>query len=120
MSFDAARAARVERDGIPVVVPIGDLDIASAPDVLGTLEHAIEDADRAIVDLSRTTFIDSSGVGVLVRAGNLARDRGGWLRLAAPHDEVLRVLEMTQVSWVLPTYDSVDEAIAGGPPRDLP
>jgi anti-sigma B factor antagonist len=118
MSFDAARAARTDRDGIPVVAPLGDLDLASAREVRQVLEQAIEQSRNAVVDLSRTTFLDSSGVGALVMAGNLARDLGGWLRLAGPRDEVLRVLDLTQVSSVLPTYDSVDEAIAGGAPHD--
>jgi anti-sigma B factor antagonist len=118
MSFDAARAARTDRDGIPVVAPLGDLDLASAREVRQVLEEAIEQSRNAVVDLSRTTFLDSSGVGALVMAGNLARDRGGWLRLAGPRDEVLRVLDLTQVSSVLPTYDSVDEAIAGSAPHD--
>jgi anti-sigma B factor antagonist len=118
MSFDAARTARTDRDGIPVVAPLGDLDLASAREVRNVLEQAIEESRHAVVDLSRTTFLDSSGVGALVMAGNLARDCGGWLRLAGPRDEVLRVLDLTQVSSVLPTYDSVDEAILGGAPHD--
>ncbi|HET7279472.1 MAG TPA: STAS domain-containing protein [Dermatophilaceae bacterium] len=115
MSFDAPQLTRFERQGFAVLVPEGDIDLAAVPQLKEELEQSIQATQHIVVDLSRTTFLDSSGIGALVSAGSQARDAGGSLRLAAPRDEVLRVLDLTQVNTVLPTYASLDEALAGGP-----
>jgi anti-sigma B factor antagonist len=115
MSFDAPQLTRFDRDGVAVLVPEGDLDLAAVPKLKEELEQSIQGAQHTVVDLSRTTFLDSSGIGALVSAGSQAREAGGSLRLAAPRDEVLRVLDLTQVNTVLATYATLDEAIAGRP-----
>ena len=68
---DSAEAFRVEiqpgRERVRVV-PHGELDIATAPDTAREIDSLIERGFRAIViDLRRTTFIDSTGVHLLLR-----------------------------------------------------
>ena len=65
---------------------------------------------QIIVDLAALEFIDSSGVAALVRGRNLARHAGGELLLAAPQQQVLRVLTLTPVIEAFPLHATVDEA----------
>ena len=49
------------------------------------------------VDLSETTFLDSSGLGALIALHKTACSRGGGLRLLNPLPSVLQILELTRM-----------------------
>jgi anti-anti-sigma factor len=84
------------RDGYTIVTTSGDLDIACVPalreQLLGLLKPH---ANRIVVDLSRVTFCDASGLAVLIGARRRAWLLGGVLRLAAPALPVTTVLRLT-------------------------
>ena len=64
-----------------------------------------------VVDLSRVTFIDSTGLGVLVGALKRVRERGA-LSLVCPQRQVRRVFEITGLTKVFPMFDRLEDAIA--------
>lgn len=103
----ATRAA----GGILIVSPEGEADLENAPTLAAALAQADTSA-RIVVDLSGVSFADSSAMAVLVELANRARGGGGALHLAAPRPHVRRVLEMTRLTLVLPTFDAVAEAVA--------
>jgi len=90
------------------------MDGRRARDAL-TLVHAeIDEGHRNfVVDLGEVEFIDSSGLGTLVRMLRAAEEAGGGLCLARPTARVRGVLEATLLDSVLRSHDDVDEAIAG-------
>ena len=65
---------------------------------------------RIVVDLSGTGFVDSSGLGALIAGLKSARQAGGGLRLAAPTEQVLTILSLTNLDKVLRPRDSVAAA----------
>ena len=65
----------------------------------------------AIFDLTDVRCMDLTGVGTLVRSFNKLKDAGGQLRLAGKRGAV-DVIKLTQTNAIVPTYDSVDEALA--------
>jgi anti-anti-sigma factor len=73
-----------------------------------------------IVDLSSLDFIDSSGVAALARGRKHARHAGGDLVLAAPQQQVLRVLTLTRLAEIFHVHASVDEAAASARHSELP
>ncbi len=76
---------------------------------------------RIVVDLHEVTMCDSSGLQLLIDARRQAVPAGGWIRLSRPQPLVARVLEITNLSTLLPGFDSVDEAVsASGPPGSDP
>lgn len=70
--------------GVTIAELAGELDIASAPDLreqlLGLLRPG---SSRLLIDLSKVSLCDTSGLAVLVGIGRRARLLGGFLRLAA-------------------------------------
>ncbi|MEU5866462.1 MULTISPECIES: STAS domain-containing protein [unclassified Nonomuraea] len=101
----------------------GELDATNAD----RLESAIRDARRPgrslVLDLGELTFMDSSGLHVLLRAHDDVRGAGGCLRLAAVRDIPARILQITGVWDVLHIHACVDEAVAaarGASPDRLP
>ena len=94
----------------------GEMDIASAPATLDCLLRALARRQaRLVVDVRRVVFADATGVGVLLTAGRSAAREGGWVRLVAPGSQLRRVLDILQVTALLPVYESVLEAAAVPP-----
>jgi anti-sigma B factor antagonist len=108
-----------ECDGQVIVALRGVLDIADAASVAVALTAAAARQRDIIIDLAGLEFIDSSGVAALVRGRRQARHAGGELLLAAPQQQVLRVLTLTRLIDIFPVYASVAEAVgsAGHSPR---
>jgi len=105
----------VEVHGDAVVIAlVGELDINLIEDLRSTFLHVItSSSDRVVVDLGRATFMDSIVLGSLVAAQKRAASTGGWLRLAAPGDNVRHILRLTQLDQVFEVFVSVGEAVAG-------
>jgi len=103
-----------EFDGHGVVTLRGELDLADAPSVAEHLSAAVAAYGRVIVDLEGLEYIDSSGLGVLVRILKLARGSGGDLPLAGPQGVVRKVLTATGLMGVFSVYPSVAEAARRG------
>jgi len=108
-----------EWDGQVIVALRGVLDVADAVSVAAALTAVAARERDIIIDLAGLEFIDSSGVAALVRGRRQARHAGGELLLAAPQQQVLRVLTLTRLIDVFPVHASVAEAAgsAGRSPR---
>lgn len=98
-----------------VLTPAGELDLYAAADFRQELFSALAGgADRLVVDLLDVTFIDSTALGVLVDASRRVRSNGGALALVCRDRNILKVLEITGLSRLFRTYESIPEAIADG------
>jgi anti-sigma B factor antagonist len=99
-------------DGYAVVALCGELDLLDASDVASHLIAAVAAyGPSIIVDLGGLRFIDSCGLGVLVRVLRWTRESGGDLSLAAPRRQVRRVLGITGLVDVFSVYPSVKQAV---------
>ena len=107
-----------ECGGRVVVGLSGELDVADAVSVAASLAAIAAGQSRIIVDLAGLEFIDSSGVAALARGRKLARQTGGDILLAAPRQQVLRVLAAIRLIDAFRVHPSVDEA-ADDVTRDL-
>jgi len=82
----------------PVIHLSGELDISSADDFRAVVESIVAESPRRLVfDLSGLTFIDSSGIAVMVYAANNVAD----IELRHASDIVRRVVEATGLSEIL-------------------
>ncbi|MFF1306736.1 STAS domain-containing protein [Streptomyces sp. NPDC058307] len=99
-------------DGIPVVTVRGEID-HTVKDMLSQalLSHDGATPPRTVVDLSGVTFMDSSGINVLVAAHKSMSDAHGWLRLAAPQASVLRLIELVGLDQVISCHPTVEQAL---------
>ena len=90
----------------------GELDLAVAGQLDEVLSAAVDECDRVLVGLESCTFIDSSGIAVILRAHNRLEEEGRRLAVYGPSDQVLRVLSMTGLTANGLVFDSADEALA--------
>ena len=101
-----------ECDGRVIVSLRGELDVAFAAGVAASLAEIAARACQVIVDLEGLDFIGSSGLAALARARWHARHAGGDLLLAAPQQQVLRLLTLTRLTDVFSVHACVDDAAA--------
>ena len=106
------RTARIE-DGIFLIEVEGELDLYSSAELMRTVEHVAEnDASALVVDLSRTTFIDSTGLGVLVAGTKLMRERGDQLHLAGSTPATSAALTSAGLASFFSLSPTVADAVA--------
>jgi anti-anti-sigma factor len=99
-----------------VVALPAEIDMATAAWVGQQLGSAVEPGIKTVIaDLTATTFCDSSGIGMLVRAHKQAAANGTEVRLVAPSPVVLRSLALASIDHLLPIYPSLSMALAAGP-----
>ena len=93
----------------------GEIDVYTAPVVREKLDEQIQ-AGRTnlVVDLTDVTFLDSTGLGVLVGRLKLTRTRGGSMRLVGKDDRVLKVFSITGLDKVFEIHPDLESALAAG------
>lgn len=102
---------RTTANGSVVLRPEGRLNMVAAPELREQLHSLVRGGNtRIVVDLSAVETIDSSGLGALISGLKAARQGGGDLRIAAPSEQALAVLELTNLNRVLKAADSPDAA----------
>jgi anti-sigma B factor antagonist len=87
-----------------ILVLSGRLDGRNPGILAETLGKELQTRNRIILDLSSVSYIDSTGLGVLVSALKEAIRKEGDIRLINPSDQVRMLLEMTRVDTVFSTY----------------
>ena len=99
-------------EGVPVVTAPEEVDISNATQLQqALLEAAGPEHLVVVVDMSRTQFCDSAGLNALIAAERRARAAGGEVRLVITGGSVVRILALTGVDRVIPTYASLEEAL---------
>jgi anti-sigma B factor antagonist len=114
--------------GVPVVTAPEEIDITNAAGLrAGLLEAAGLEAagleaglavgghPAFVVDMTRTRFCDSAGIAALIEAHRRAQAAGGHMLLAVSGAGVPRIFELTGVDRVIPSFTSLEEALAHTP-----
>lgn len=68
-------------------------------------------AKKVLVDFAKTTYIDSSGLGVLVSLAKKIRESGGDLRLANLNDDLQTLFELTKLDTLFQISESRERAL---------
>jgi anti-sigma B factor antagonist len=91
----------------------GEIDVYTAPLVREKLDEQIMGGrTKLVVDLTDVTFLDSTGLGVLVGRLKLARTRGGSMSLVGRDDRVLKVFSITGLDKVFEIHPDLVSALA--------
>ncbi len=108
VSFDVE-----EHDGVPVLAVAGEIDVYTAPRLRERLlDVAHAGTSTVVVDLTEVSFVDSTGLGVLVSGLKRFREAGGDLLLVVTQPQIMKVLEITGLTTVFSIYDTVAAAVA--------
>src|SRR6202030_4147263 len=96
-----------------VISLAGEVDLYTAPEFKQQLIELItQGARQVVVDLTDTTFIDSTTLGVLVGGIKRLRTNDGELSLVCSDRNITKIFEITGVDRVFSIYETRDEAVS--------
>jgi anti-sigma B factor antagonist len=99
--------------GVLVIEVEGQLIVGNRQELKQRVLDALEAGDRKfLIDFTKTGYIDSSGLGVLVSLSKKIRDEGGDLRLAGLNEDLKTLFELTKLDTLFAITDSAQEALA--------
>ena len=101
---DGLRIDTVHLDGLAVVAVEGEIDLATAPSFGAAIDEGLRQVGRVVLDLAGVTFMDSSGLNVLVAAASQSATPNTVLIRNAPAS-VQRLLSITGLNEVIPVED---------------
>ena len=114
MAIEFAIEDRRIGDDTHVIAVTGEIDLFTAPEFKQRMSRPIEDdVQRLIVDLSGTTFIDSSSLGVLIGARRRLKQRNGSLVVVCDNESIVKTFKITGLDGVFTLVRSLDDALDG-------
>jgi anti-sigma B factor antagonist len=114
MAIDFEIEDRALDDETHVVAVTGEIDLFTAPEFKQSVTAAIDGGRRrVIVDLTDTTFIDSSSLGVLIGAHRRLRRFDGALVIVCSHDAILKTFRITGLDSVFTIVATLEDALNG-------
>lgn len=98
-------------DGARLVRVVGEVDLSNARDVMDAIAKAVpSDVSRVVLDLSDTTYLDSTGIAMVFRLAERFGYHRQELHIVVPPKAPIRALfELTNVSRVIPLHEAIDE-----------
>jgi anti-sigma B factor antagonist len=97
---------------ICVVEIEGEIDAEHSPQLKRSLAKAQEEkAKNFILDINKVSFLDSTGLGVMISLMRNLKEKGGELRLVGLQDEVRSIFEITRLYKVFHINSTVEDAI---------
>ncbi len=104
LTIDVTSAPRIQ-----TIVLTGEADLLGAPKIEAALKDASDgEPGLIVIDLRSLTFIDSSGLHVLITGHELCRARGHELRIIPGPENVQRLFALTGMNKALPFTDAAD------------
>jgi anti-sigma B factor antagonist len=103
-----------EEGRVTILTVRGDLVIGEPESTFKkTVTRLLEEGSvNLVVDLQRVGFLDSSGLGALVRALKISQNEGGQTKLLHAGPQVRKLLEMTKLDSVFEIHDDLEKAVS--------
>lgn len=101
-----------QRGDVTTVRIAGSVDGLTADSLQHVFASEVEAGHyRLVADLGGVDYTSSAGLRVLLGTVKRVRSHGGDLRLADPHPDVLKVLDLSGFARILKVFDTVDHAV---------
>ncbi|HUQ49719.1 MAG TPA: STAS domain-containing protein [Terriglobales bacterium] len=97
---------------IAVIHAAGKLVLGDAVELLdANLKAAFQECPEVVVNLAEVTYVDSSGLGALVRLNTMAQARHKRLALCCLTEKVAQLLKMTNILSLFLVYSTEEAAV---------
>ncbi|MFF7976851.1 anti-sigma factor antagonist [Streptomyces sp. NPDC007905] len=98
-------------DGIRVLSLAGEIDHHTGDTLRQALDASGTPRPRIVVDMHQVTFMDSSGINILIGAHRSLSEAGGWLRPAAIRESVMRTISLVGIDTVIDCHETLQQAL---------
>ncbi len=101
-----------EKEGYHIVSPVGELDIYTVP-LFRKVVLKLEGDRRhdLILDLTRVTFIDSSGLGSLIEIFQKVQSVEGEIAYVVDNPRILKIFKLVDLDKVFPVFPNLGRAL---------
>lgn len=105
---------RTEHVGAVLIAHLsGDIDLSNVAALRTRLLGVVDDVDGLVVNLSDTSYVDSTGVRLLFELAERFNRGGTQVRAVVPADALVRrVVVLTKLDRVVELHETVDDALA--------
>ena len=101
------------KSGVFIIIPNGRLDTNTSPEVEQAVIDAVESGETKMVfDFSKTEFISSAGLRVILKAAKILKPKNGSVSLCNSNEQIDEVLEISGFLTMIKCHDSIDAAIS--------
>lgn len=107
--------SRHDQGGASIVQPVGEVDLVTVHEVREHVHAAAQHSRRVVIDLRQVTFMDSSGLRLLVEVQQLADQDGFAFAVVRGPASLERLFEVTGLDERLDLHDDPTQAVDGGP-----
>lgn len=92
----------------------GDLDSSNAQDLIKFVQKITDNKGivHLVVDFSKLRYINSTGLGAILRLTKMLNASKGSFKIASPNENVFEIIEIVGANKLLDVYQTKDEAIA--------
>lgn len=105
--------AVVRENDVTVFAMEGELTVGNRQELKSGVLDAVANGDaKVLIDFAQTSYIDSSGLGVLVSLSKHIRESGGELRLATLNEDLSTLFELTRLDTLFNIADDRSAALA--------
>jgi anti-sigma B factor antagonist len=108
------KVKRIPHDQVMVLEVSGK--IMGGPDherFMGEIKTLVADGHvDVLLDMSKVTWVNSTGLGILVSGFHTLKKNGGRLKICSVSDRIDNILNVTQLKLVFDTYVTCEEALA--------
>lgn len=108
-------ALELKRIGNVIVIKIsGEFDLQAADYCRQEIDQKIriEGVNDLLFDLEKVTFIDSSGLGVILGRYRKARENNGRVAISNASSRILKILELSGITRLIPVYPTTSQALS--------
>ena len=113
MLWEEKRFLHKIEDGVLEIKLTGEIDHHSAVNVRSEIDGLIFESrpKKVVLDLSEISFMDSSGLGLIMGRHSLIKDLGGTLSLRAPTVAVMKILSLAGMERMIKIEKSIKEEV---------
>ena len=91
----------------------GEIDLHVSPEVAESIQSMVANKPKVlVVDLAKVTYLDSSGLAVLIEGMQNVQEYGGRFALANVQESVQHIFEIARLDQVFQIFPDVDSALA--------
>ncbi|HBG23176.1 MAG TPA: hypothetical protein DDW83_07980 [Peptococcaceae bacterium] len=104
----------LRRTGSIMIIKVcGEFDLAEADNCRRQIDEKVraEGVKELLFDLEKVTFIDSSGLGVILGRYRKAKEKEGSVAISNVNPRILKILELSGITRLIPVYSNTSQAL---------
>ena len=102
-----------KKDEVVILMPESQLDTNTSPEAEKMLMDQLDVGEtRIVIDFSKTDYMSSAGLRVILKTASLLQERGGDFALCNGNEQIFEVLEISGFLDIVKYFSSLDDAVA--------